>query len=99
VGIYLEPETTFSVSIQDKGGARFAVVEGSEINLRTATGREYAAIMKAIREEDACAGYDLLGKLVKDGVKDVSRLHPNVAALLIYEVAKRSHLTETEAGN
>ena len=99
MGIYLEPETTFSVSIQDNGGARFAVVEGSEIKLRTVKGREYAAIMKAIREEDAGAGYDILAKLAKEGIKDVEGLHPNVAALLIYEVAKRSHLTETEAGN
>ena len=99
MGIYLEPEATFSVGIKDGGGARFEIVEGNEIKLRTATGREYAAIMRSIREQDADAGYSLLAKFVQGGVSDISRLHPNVAAILLYEVAKRSHVSETDAGN
>lgn len=99
MGIYLEPETTFSVSIKDNGGAHFETVEGSDITLRTATGREYAAIMRAIRTSDDQAGYDIVGKFIKSGVTDVARLHPNVSALLLFEVAKRSHVTEKSAGN
>ena len=99
MGIYLEPETTFSVSIKDNGGAHFETVEGSDIMLRTATGREYAAIMRAIRTSDDQAGYDIVGKFIKSGVTDVARLHPNVSALLLFEVAKRSHVTEKSAGN
>ena len=99
MGIYLEPETTFSVSIKDNGGAHFETVEGSDIMLRTATGREYAAIMRAIRTSDDQAGYDIVGKFIKSGVIDVARLHPNVSALLLFEVAKRSHVTEKSAGN
>lgn len=99
MGIYLEPETTFSVTVQNKGGGSFALVEGGDIKLRTATGKEYAAILRAIREEDAGAGYDLLAKFAKEGIADIGRLHPNVTALLLFEVAKRSHVSETEAGN
>lgn len=97
MGIYLEPETTFSVSVNSIGGGDFVVTEGTDITLRTATGKEYAAILKAIREENAGAGYDLLAKF-STGL-DVPRLHPNVTALLLFEVAKRSHLSEKQAGN
>lgn len=101
MGIFLEPETTFSVSVKHLGGGSFEVVEGGDISIRSATGREFAAITKAIREQNDGAAYDILKRHVVSGIdKDkIERLHPNVAALLAIEVANRSHLQEEDAGN
>lgn len=100
-GIFLEPESTFSVEVSHVKGAVFEVKDGDVIKLRTCTGREYAALSKAFRENDNEAGYALLPKFVVGGISesDLPRLHPNAAALLLLEVIKRSHLTEKSSGN
>ena len=100
-GIFLEPESTFSVTITAEGGGVFTLQDGGTITLRTCTGREYAALSKAFRANDNDAGYDLLPRFVVSGIdaKDLPRLHPNAQAVLLLEVAKRSHLTEKSAGN
>lgn len=100
-GIYLEPEATFSVSVVHKGGAQFEVVDGAEVVLSTLTGREHHKAARAIREQNG----DLLYTVVEDHLisgidpKKVGALHPNVVMLLAFEIMKRSHLTEIDAGN
>lgn len=100
-GIFLEPESTFSVDIIHKGGALFEISEGGPYVLRTATGREFAAISKAFRENDNAGAYGIVERHLVAGVdkKDIGRLHPNVVALLAHEIGTRSHLSETDAGN
>lgn len=97
-GIFLEPEATFSVTVTGTA-PDYKVEDGTSITLRTATGREYAALMSAFRSGDDARGYDLLPRHIVSGVDSVDRLHPNVVALLLVEVVKRSHLSETAAGN
>jgi hypothetical protein len=100
-GIFLEPESTFSVSVKNSGGAVFEIVEGEDIKLRTCTGREYAALQRAFRNRDNDEGYTLLPKFIVSGVSesDLPRLHPNAAAVMLLEVAKRSHISEASSGN
>ena len=54
-GIFLEPESTFSVTITAEGGGVFTLQDGGPITLRTCTGREYAALSKAFRRSHAIA--------------------------------------------
>lgn len=100
-GIFLEPESTFSVTLTHVKGAIFKIEDGPGVTLRTCTGREYAAVSKTFREHDNDGGYSLLPKFVVSGISetDLPRLHPNAAALLLLEVAKRSHVSEDAAGN
>jgi hypothetical protein len=100
-GIFLEPESTFSVNVTHVKGAIFKIEEGADIKLRTCTGREYAAVSKTFRDQDNEGGYALLPKFIVSGISeaDFPRLHPNAAALLLLEVAKRSHISEASAGN
>lgn len=101
MSIFLEPETTFAVTAKHTKGADFVLEEGGPIVLRTATGREFARLMESFRGNDGSKTYDVLRPFVKAGIadNDLERLHPNVVALLLYEVAKRSHVSETDAGN
>lgn len=101
MSIFLEPETTFAVTVNHAGGAEFTLADGGPIVLRTATGREFARLMESFRGNDGSKTYDVLRPFIKAGMaeNDIERLHPNVVALLLYEVAKRSHVTETAAGN
>lgn len=101
MGIFLDPETTFSVDVKQTARNEFEVVEGGPYKLRTATGREFAALSKAFREKDDNAGFDILARHLVSGIeaKDVERLHPSVVAVLLLEVARRSRLSETDAGN
>ena len=100
-GMFLEPESTFAVSVVKKGRADFEVIDGGPIVLTTATGRKYAKLMAMFRAEDAAGQYDALADFVAAGLPktDIDRMHPNAVAVLLFEVAKRSHITETEAGN
>lgn len=100
-GIYLEPESTFSVSVVCESGALFRVVDGSEITLQTLTGRQYHKAMRAIHDRDGDAQYATLEACIVDGIdpKKIGKLHPNVVAILLLETMKRSHLTERDAGN
>lgn len=100
-GIYLEPESTFAVSLVQIGKADFEVKDGGPIVLTTATGRQYAKLLSIFRSEQADAQYDALGWFVSAGLekKDIDRLHPNAVAVLLFEVTRRSHLAENDAGN
>lgn len=100
-GIYLEPEATFSVSVECEKGALFRVVDGGEIVLQTLTGRQYHKAMRAIHDRDGDAQYSILESCIVSGIDraKVGKIHPNVVALLLLEIMKRSHLTESDAGN
>ena len=100
-GIYLEPESTFSVSVLPVGGAQFEIKDGGGIVLRTLTGREHGTLTHAIRSQDSAKQYDILGGLIISGIEDkaVGRLHPNAVAVMLFEILKRSHLSEEQAGN
>ena len=100
-GMFLEPETTFSVSLEKEGKAMWKVVEGGAIHLMTLRGREHAKLMKAIRNEDIDAQYDILKGSISKGItdKELETMHANAVMVLLFEVAKRSHVAETEAGN
>lgn len=100
-GIFLEPEATFSVDIIHKGGALFELVDGGPYALRTATGREFARIAQAFRDNDSAEAFGIVERHLVGGIDKakIGCLHPNVAALMAAEVAKRSHLSETDAGN
>lgn len=98
--IFLDPDHPFSISLVRKG-QRFEVVEGAEIQLRTATGRELATISRMIRDDKTEDAYDILPKFVVSGIDraDISRLHPNAVAVMILEIYSRSKLSEEQAGN
>lgn len=100
-GIFLEPESTFSVTVKNTGGGTFELTEGGEIKLRTCIGREYAEAQAQIRSRDVVAQFDSFPKFVLSGIEkaDFKRLHPNAAALMMLEVLKRSHLQEEASGN
>jgi len=100
-GMFLEPESTFAVSIIKKGRADFEVVDGGPIVITTATGRKYAKLMAMFRSENAEGQYDALADFVTAGLPktDIERMHPNAVAVLLFEVVRRSHIAETEAGN
>lgn len=100
-GIYLEPESTFSVKVESETGALFRVVDGGDIVLQTLTGRQYHKAMRAIHDRDGDAQYTVLESCIVEGIdpKRIGKLHPNVVAILLLEIMKRSHLTETQAGN
>ena len=100
-GIYLEPEANFAVTLVKEGKADFKATDGGTIVLTTATGRQYAKLMAIFRGGDAEAQYDALGWFVVSGLdaKSIDRMHPNAVAVLLYEVVRRSHLAEDDAGN
>lgn len=100
-GIYLEPEATFSVSVECEKGALFQIVEGGDITLRTILGRQYHKAMRAIHDRDGDAQYSILESCIVDGIdpKKIGKLHPNVVAILLLEIMRRSHLSESDAGN
>lgn len=101
MSIFLEPEATFAVTVNHSRGAEFTLSDGGPIVLRTATGREFARLMESFRGDNGEKTYDVLRPFIKAGLaeNDIERLHPNVVALLLYEVAKRSHVSEADAGN
>ncbi len=100
-GMFLEPESNFAVSVVKSGKADFDVADGGPIVLTTATGRKYAKLLAMFRSEDAAAQYDALAGFVVSGLpkEDIERMHPNAVAVLLFEVVKRSHVSEIEAGN
>jgi len=100
-GIFLEPETTFSISLVPGKRHQFTRKDGGEITLRTATGREFAAITRAIRNDKTEDAYAILPALIVSGIKpeDVGRLHPNAAAELLFAVLEKSRLDEVDSGN
>ena len=103
-GIYLEPESTFSVSVSSKGGGDFSIIEGDQFTLKSLNGREHAKMSKAIRENDGVKLFDCVESALMNDRKDevtkkFGQIHPNVIVLLAYEIMKRSRLSEEQAGN
>lgn len=100
-GIFLEPETTFSVSLIPGKRNQFACNDGGDIMLRTATGREFAVMTRAIRNDRTEEAYAFLPSLIVSGIKpeDIGRLHPNAAAALTFAILNKSHLDEVGSGN
>lgn len=103
--MFLTPETTFAISVNteivEKDGVQiptFSIADGGSIQMRTATGREFAKILTAMRDTDAL--YALLPTFIVSGIdlKRVDDLHPGVVHMLIQEVFKRSRVSEVERG-
>lgn len=102
--IFLVPEATVSVSIKPEYSgdilAGFVIEEGGPYEVRTATGREYGRLQKAFRDDDVDALYELLPDFLVKGVskKDMENLHPFVVRSVLFDVLKRSRVSEAEAG-
>lgn len=110
--IFLTPDVTFDVSIRtkfDKNGApSFKIEADGPYRLRTATGREFAAIQNAFGREDVDATYKLCEKFVVSGIADgkegaerssvFGSLHPDVVYAILVEVVKRSRCSESDRG-
>lgn len=103
--MFLIPESTFALSVKteivETEGVQiptFTVEEGGTVVLRTATGREFAKVLGAMRNTDAL--YDLLPTFLVSGIdpKSVDSLHPGVVHTLMQEVFKRSRVSEVERG-
>jgi hypothetical protein len=103
--MFLTPETTFAISVKteivEKDGVQiptFSITEGGSIQMRTATGREFAKILTAMRDTDSL--YALLPTFIVSGIdlKRIDDLHPGVVHMLIQEVFKRSRVSEVERG-
>lgn len=104
--MFLTPETTFAISVKtetvEKDGVQIPTFSISEdagaIKMRTATGREFAKILTAMRDTDAL--YALLPTFIVSGIdlKRIDDLHPGVVHMLIQEVFKRSRVSEVERG-
>ena len=102
--IFLVPEATVSVSIKPEYSgeilAGFTVEDGGPYEIRTATGREYGKIQKAFRDDDVDSLYELLPDFLLKGVgkKEMENLHPFVVRAVLWDVIKRSRVSEAEAG-
>ena len=109
--IFLTPDVTFSVSIRtefEKGLPRFKIEDGGPYKIRTATGREFAAIQQAFGHSDSDAAYTLCEKMVQSGIADDKKgtersevfgsLHPDVIWAILLEVVKRSRASELDRG-
>ena len=103
--MYLIPESTFPISVKteivETEGVQiptFTVSDGGSVVMRTATGREFAKVLTAMRNTDAL--YDLLPSFLISGIdpKAVDSLHPGVVHALMQEVFKRSRVSEVERG-
>jgi len=111
--IFLTPETTVKISIRttfEKVGesslARYEIEDGGPYEIRTATGREFAAIQQAYGRQDADAAYSLVQKFLVGGVGDgldakaksalFESLHPDLVWRILFEVLRRSRPSETD---
>lgn len=111
--IFLTPETTVEISIkttfQEVGGSRLArydIEDGGPYSIRTATGREFAAIQQAYGRQDIDAAYSLVQKFLVRGVGDdlkpdaksalFESLHPDLVWRILFEVLRRSRPSETD---
>jgi hypothetical protein len=105
--IFLSPEATFDISVKTEFSetegvkiAVFKITDGGPFQVRTATGREYARVQNAYRRRDPDELYDLLKLFVVKGVPadKIGLLHPDLAWTILFEVLKRSRLSETDQG-
>ena len=111
--IFLTPETTVKVSIRttfekvgDSSLARYEIEDGGPYEIRTATGREFAAIQQAYGRQDIDSAYSLVQKFVVRGIGDdlkpeaksalFESLHPDLVWRVLFEVLKRSRPSETD---
>lgn len=99
--IFLTPETTFDVSIRvDKESKSIKIEDGGPYRLRTATGREFARLQRAIHDSDSDAAFNLFRIFVVSGIPEdkIEQLHPDVVWFVLVEVLKRSRVSEEQQG-
>lgn len=111
--IFLTPETTVKIAIRTAfktvGGssiARYEIEADGPYEIRTATGREFAAIQQAYGRQDIDAAYSLLQKFLVKGVGDdlkpeakaalFESIHPDLVWLILCEVLRYSRPSETD---
>lgn len=103
--IFLTPDTTVEISIRSEiiegtNVARYTIEDGGPYKIRTATGREYAAVQQAYAKQDIGEAYALLRKFLVAGVpaEMFERLHPDVVWRVLAEVLTRSRVSEADRG-